>query len=232
MKRMIVMKTYKLLIIILLTLFVSLAINFSCHCGDDDDSSNDDDGNDDDGNDDDEVKEEVWTDPTSGLMWQLRLIESLAWPTAKRHCDNLNYGGYKDWHLPSIGELRTLIRGCPATETGGSCGVTDDCLYENCHNLSCYTPCDGGKGPTHGIYWPAELGGTYDGFQWSSSVILDDEGDDDDDFWDDDDDLVEEWAWTVRFSDATVWDLFIEDYDDGYCYRPTVCVREDNVGTN
>ena len=57
---------------------------------------------------------------------------------AINQCDNLLEGYYTDWRLPTISELRTLIQNCSKTETGGTCGVTDECLsYSECRNDDC-----------------------------------------------------------------------------------------------
>jgi len=131
---------------------------------DDDDTSNDDDDNDD--------SEEVWEDSTSGLMWQNGDDCCFRGNVAAAYCQNLKWSEYNDWRLPSISELRSLIRGCPETETGGECGVTDSCVDSGCFNFSCFG-CSIREGPGSGrLYWPEELKG--DGhLYWSSSDSTD-----------------------------------------------------------
>ena len=118
---------------------------------------------------------EAWKDPTSGLTWQVSPTGgSMNWQAAKSHCAGLSLGGQSDWRLPTITELRSLIRGCPATQKGGSCGVTDSCLsYKSCYNSSACGGCSykGGPGPG-GAYWPPELTGEVDWY-WSSSAVAD-----------------------------------------------------------
>ena len=109
---------------------------------------------------------ETWTDSSSGLMWQKVPYNcELNWYDAFEYCDLLKGDGHFDWRLPTISELRSLIRGCPATETGGSCGVTDDCLNKSCSDDSCYSchqDCD------NGCCWPSAIDGKC-GIYWSSS---------------------------------------------------------------
>lgn len=83
-------------------------------------------------------------------------------------CRALSLGGL-EWRLPTISELRTLIRGCPATETGAVCGVTDACLGVECSGTECNV-CKSEKEPNNGCY--SDLEG-FCGHVWSSSFTPD-----------------------------------------------------------
>ena len=115
------------------------------------------------------------TDPATGLMWQIEPTSgsNMHWypglsDSAVTFCQNLSYDGYNDWRLPDIWELRSLIRGCSTTETGGTCGVTETCLEISCADASC-NGCSVGGGPgSSGAYWPTVLSGAV-GFYWSNS---------------------------------------------------------------
>lgn len=53
--------------------------------------------------------ENVVVDNYTGLEWQQVLSEeTFTWEDAITHCENLNYGGHKDWRLPSPQELLTI----------------------------------------------------------------------------------------------------------------------------
>jgi hypothetical protein len=112
-----------------------------------------------------------WYDSTSGLCWEDPPDPTTrSWDDAVAYCDSLALGGREDWHLPTISELRSLIRGCPATETGGSCGVTDSCTGDGCGSWGSCAGCSylGGPG-AGGSYWPPELTAHDYGWFWSSS---------------------------------------------------------------
>ncbi len=114
----------------------------------------------------------------------------MGWSDAKAYCKNLVEDGSSDWRLPTISELRTLIKNCPATETGGECGVTDDCLsWEACRNNACR----GCKYFEEGRY--SKLGDTGD--FWSSSEQSDSTG----------------YAWSVNFNSGGV--SYYDEDDDG-----------------
>ncbi len=139
---------------------------------DDDTSPTDDDTSptDDDDNDDDDASPgETWTDPSTHLMWEVSKSGDRDLTSALSYCNSLSAGGFGDWQLPTIDQLRTIVTGCADTETSGACGVTDSCTKETCHNSSC----DGCKqygGPGgNGCYLPAELGGDCAAPYWSQT---------------------------------------------------------------
>ena len=49
------------------------------------------------------------TDASTGLMWQQDGSTSKSWSEALAYCEALNLGGYTDWRLPNIKELRSLV---------------------------------------------------------------------------------------------------------------------------
>ncbi|MFC1610825.1 DUF1566 domain-containing protein [Myxococcota bacterium] len=90
----------------------------------------------------------TWLDASTGLEWENPSSGlTVDWTTAGGYCGALVLDGHDDWRLPNIDELRSLVRGCSATETGGSCGVTELCLEDACRNSAC----DGctGESPYH-----------------------------------------------------------------------------------
>jgi len=116
----------------------------------------------------------VWKDAQSGLMWQaMPPSDGMNWNDAKAYCSNLSLGGYSDWRLPSIMELRSLIRGCSKTEKGGSCNIGSGCRKWSCRAESC-NGCSRKGGPGEsGHYWPKELPDVDKWCFWSSSPVGD-----------------------------------------------------------
>ena len=114
----------------------------------------------------------TWKDPTSGLTWQVTPTGgTMSWSEAKAHCAGLSLDG-GGWRLPKIGELRSLIRGCPATELGSeTCKVEEGgCLDSTCNDGDLCEYCPGNDGPADGCYWPDEMQGECS-WRWSSSPV-------------------------------------------------------------
>ena len=65
-----------------------------------------------------------------GLMWSALSNDIFEWPDAVLYCRDLDELGYSDWRLPTVDELRILIQNCQYTETGGSCGLTEECVQQ------------------------------------------------------------------------------------------------------
>jgi TolB-like protein len=115
---------------------------------------------------------ETWTDPNTGLMWQNGATVGFNsnYQNAPNYCRNLSLGGYSDWRLPTESELRSLIRGCPATQAGGSCRVSDSCSGVSCWNDICRGCSENGGPGSGGAYWPPEISGNADWYVSSSPV--------------------------------------------------------------
>jgi hypothetical protein len=110
-----------------------------------------------------------WFDSSMGLTWQvIPTGRDLLWSAAKSHCEALTLGGSSDWRLPSIGELRSLVRGCPGSHVNGACLISDECFQQDCFSSTCLG-CTDAMGPDGGCYWPAEMEGACASPYWSST---------------------------------------------------------------
>jgi hypothetical protein len=114
----------------------------------------------------------VWVDPTTGYLWENAPPDiNRTWDDAVAHCNGLTLCGYGtgSWRLPDIDELRSLVRRCPETMTGGACGATDACLDRSCWS----TACVGCRYVSHSYcYWDGPPGALCDWY-WSSSSCSD-----------------------------------------------------------
>jgi len=106
----------------------------------------------------------------SGRTWSSRSPDTMNWHAAVEYCHNLNEGGYDDWKLPDIDELRLLIQNHSGTESGGTCKIsekTGELSGNYARTKDCASPW--GQHVNH-----SKLGDT-ETF-WSSSVQSDSEG--------------------------------------------------------
>ena len=69
-----------------------------------------------------------WQDPKTGLIWSNRYsVEELSTlDDVLAFCEDLVEGGFSDWKMPTIDELRTLIRNCSNTEPYGICSISEE----------------------------------------------------------------------------------------------------------
>ena len=148
--------------------------------------------------------EGIWTDASAGLTWQVNPTENtMTWSAAMTHCQGLSLDG-GGWRVPTIGELRSLIQGCPNTELGGTCNVQEGvCLSNSCRSNSC-EGCGYTIPPNPQCYRAPEMLGTCTAWYWSSSQSGD----------------VEWNRWCVSFSFAVVDDVGVGNL------MPVRCVRD------
>ncbi|MBP5405838.1 DUF1566 domain-containing protein [bacterium] len=157
-------------------------------------------------------------DSESQLIWSSR-AERTDYPgaaqlfrifeRAEAYCNNLKEGGFADWHLPTIDELRTLIVNCPKLEPYGTCRVSDKtgCLASTCYKESqCLCEGDGSEvifskfgSEGYGQYWSSSAGG-FNGYKQ---------------YW-----LIQTEGSANVFS----YDLY--EYLNEYFYAPARCVRK------
>jgi len=109
----------------------------------------------------------AWCDNDSDLCWQdpqkdagVENYGGITYADAVRYCEGLMFGGYDDWRLPTIDELRTLVRGNPPTETGGECAMTEGSSFDVMNDSACLPVVDLGGPGSGGCYWPPELTGS------------------------------------------------------------------------
>ena len=106
------------------------------------------------------MRQGMWKDPKTGLIWDRCSIgqkwidetckgrtQSLEWSTARQKVAKHRLGGYADWQLPTVAQLRTLLR-CdsgfqpsaeqtiPATPFAGEFTVATECQNVSHRSIS------------------------------------------------------------------------------------------------
>ena len=127
------------------------------------------------------------------LQWSNKADE-MNWNDALNYCKNLNEGGYSDWRLPNIDELRTLIQNHSGTQTGGICSISEKA--GKLSSVDWTKDCDGIDGKNF-----SKLGDT--GRFWSSSTQSN----------------SSHYAWLVSFYYGTVFNYNKYSYFNLRCVR-------------
>lgn len=114
---------------------------------------------------------ETWYDAAGNLTWEITpsATATLAWQDAVDHCNGLARCGHGDWRLPTVSELRKLIRDCDATGTfiSNCCLIIDGFKLESGRNALC-DGCTFNAGADSGCYRPSEIEGSC-AYHWSAT---------------------------------------------------------------
>ncbi len=120
------------------------------------------------------TEEIVYNDPDTGLQWELFEEENSArFEQAVEYCEELELAGCNDWRLPTATELRSLLRGCPNNEPGGTCQLGETCTeFDECYDAEACAHCGCYDGPSpRGYYWPDVMDDTLCDAYWTSTEI-------------------------------------------------------------
>jgi hypothetical protein len=145
----------------------------------------------------------TWRDLSSELVWQNPpLGGEMTWQEAVDYCQTLSITERVAWRLPTIDELRSLVRGCAGTVTDGACGVTGACTDNYCIESGGCSACTYQDGPADGCYRPDEIEGACTQV-WSSTPVGD----------------LDNYVWSVDFTYGSVY-YYSADYGNFvWCVR-------------
>lgn len=60
----------------------------------------------------------AWKDPKTGLEWQCESPGEMTWYEAQEYAKSLSLDGHRDWRLPSLAELESLLDRTKARSDG------------------------------------------------------------------------------------------------------------------
>jgi flagellar biosynthesis GTPase FlhF len=94
-------------------------------------------------------REEIVT--FNGLMWEK--THAMNWNDAMEYAKNLQFGGYSDWRLPTVDELKEVVRSCGGTPAEYNDKNSSSIIDKNIANSS-YRSCYKNKGfEDNCLYW-------------------------------------------------------------------------------
>jgi len=100
----------------------------------------------------------------NGLMWEEGSRE-MNWHQAMNYANNLRLGGYDDWRLPTIDELKEVVRSCGGTPMRYGNKDYSSIWAENRANIP-YQNCLEKKGFTNFRYWSSTTNANYREDAW------------------------------------------------------------------
>ena len=94
-----------------------------------------------------EPESQIYQDPATNLEWTKYEVDNTFGEFFESYCQDLWLEGKGGWRIPTISELRTLIKNDSVLKTGGTCHITDECVVNNSCGASpsCISQ-DGGAG--------------------------------------------------------------------------------------
>ena len=90
-----------------------------------------------------------------GVEWSAFPVHNKNWNTAAQYCSSLNEGGYSDWRLPTIDEMRSIVVNCPDTQPSGACVISNStgALTKHDYNKKKCSGCRKGRPRLNGSGW-------------------------------------------------------------------------------
>ncbi len=111
-------------------------------------------------------------DQNTGLLWQRGYQSFSTLDNARASCNAARDRNLLGWRLPTIDELRGLVRGCPATEPAGACPVHSDSTSDSAATSACTNGCGINQGPVEKPGDPAKKCYMDATFEWQCHLFV------------------------------------------------------------